>query len=158
MTKFVSAPEQDAALAAVIEEHKTKEGTLIAVLQEAQRIYGWLPLEVQKTIADGLGLPLSQVTGVESFYTFFNNEPYGRHIIRMCKSAPCHVNGAQETLKALEDALGIKVGGTTEDGKFSLLLCDCLGVCDKSPAVLIDDEVFGPVTPENVPNLLKRFN
>ena len=158
MEKFISTPEQDARLAAVIAEYKPIPGTLITVLQEAQRIYGWLPLEVMQKIADGLELPLSQVVGVESFYTFFNNQPYGRHIIRMCKSAPCHISGAAETLEALKDALGIDVGGTTADGKFSLLLCDCLGVCDKSPAVLIGDEVFGPVHPEDVPALLAKFS
>ena len=157
MKEFVSTPEQEAALAAVIKKYKPIPGTLITVLQEAQRIYGWLPLEVMQKIAEGLELPLSQVAGVESFYTFFNNEPYGEHIIRMCKSAPCHVNGAAETLEALKSALGIDVGGTTADGKFSLLLCDCLGVCDKSPAVLIGDEVFGPVHPEDVPALLAKF-
>ena len=157
MKEFVSTPEQEAALTAVIEKYKPIPGTLITVLQEAQRIYGWLPLEVMGKIAEGLDLPLSQVAGVESFYTFFNNEPYGEHIIRMCKSAPCHVNGAAETLEALKNALGIDVGGTTADGKFSRLLCDCLGVCDKSPAVLIGDEVFGPVHPEDVPALLAKF-
>lgn len=158
MAKFVSTPEKDARLNAVIEEYKSIDGSLITVLQEAQRIYGWLPLEVMSRIADGMGLPLSRVAGVESFYTFFNNEPYGEHIIRMCKSAPCHIAGAEETLAALKSALGIDVGGTTADGKFSLLLCDCLGVCDRSPAVLIGDEVFGPVHPENVAELLAKFN
>ena len=157
MEKFGSTPEQEAALATVIEQYKTIPGTLISVLQEAQRIYGWLPLEVMQKIADGLELTLSQVVGVESFYTFFNNQPYGRHIIRMCKSAPCHISGAAETLEALKNALGIDVGGTTEDGKFSLLLCDCLGVCDRAPAVLIGEEAYGPITAEDVPALLAQF-
>lgn len=157
MTKFVSTPEQDAALAGLIAEHKSVPGTLITVLQQAQRIYGWLPMEVMKTIADGLELPLSQVVGVESFYTFFHNKPYGKYIIRMCKSAPCHISGAAETLAAFEKELGIKVGETTEDGKFSLLTCDCLGVCDRAPAVLIDDEVYGPVSAGDIPALLAKF-
>jgi NADH:ubiquinone oxidoreductase subunit E len=158
MEKFVSTPEQDKALESVINQYKEIPGTLITVLQQAQKIYGWLPLDVMKKIAEGLSLPLAQVAGVESFYTFFNNEPYGEHVIRMCKSAPCHIKGAAETLEAFKKELGIDVGGTTEDGKFTLLLCDCLGVCDRSPAVLIGDEVFGPITPADVPELIKKFN
>ncbi len=144
-------------LADVIEQYKEIPGTLITVLQEAQRIYGWLSLDVMRSVADGLDLPLSQVAGVASFYSFFNHQPYGKCIIRMCKSAPCHVNGAQETLKAFERELGIEVGGTTPDGKYSLLLCDCLGVCDKSPAVLVGDRVYGPVTADEVPAFLKSL-
>ncbi len=158
MEKFVSSPEQDRALEEIIEKYRTVKGSLITVLQEAQHIYGWLPPEVIKKIADGMDMPVSDVAGAESFYSFFNNEPYGRHVIRMCSSAPCHIEGAQKTLEALCDALGIEVGGTTSDGRFSLLLCGCLGACDRSPAVLVGDELFGPVGPDDVPELLKKFD
>ncbi len=144
-------PEKAQKLAEAIGRYKTVPGTLIAVLQEAQRIYGWISLETMQTIADGMEVPLAQVASVESFYSFFNNEPYGETIIRVCTSAPCHVSGADQTLEALKAELGIDVGETTPDGKFTLLGCDCLGVCDRSPAILVGEQLYGPVKPEDVP-------
>lgn len=132
-------------------------GNLVPVLQEAQRLYGHLPVEVLESVAAGLDLPLSQVASVASFYSFFHGEKYGRYVIRMCKSAPCHVKDAGETLAALEKELGIPVGNTTEDGVFTLLTCECLGVCDRAPAVMVNETVYGPVRPEDVPGFLKRI-
>ncbi len=149
--------EKAAKLDEAIARHAEIPGALIAVLQEAQRIYGWLPLEVLQAVADGMRVPISQAAGVGTYKPYFNNEPYGECVIRICTSAPCHVVGAEETLAALEAELGIRLGGTTPDGKFSLLPCDCLGACDRSPAVLVGETLYGPVKAEDVPAFVRKL-
>lgn len=150
-------PDMERRLHQVLADYHDVPGALIPVLQEAQKIYGYLEPSVLETVARELGMSVSQAASAASFYTFFNREQYGRHIIRVCRSAPCHVNSARETVQALERALGIRVGGTTPDGEFSLLACECLGVCDRAPAVMIGETVYGPVRPEDVAGLLAGF-
>lgn len=150
-------PEMERRLRRVLEDHQNMPGSLVPVLQEAQKIYGYLEPSVLPVIAEALGESVSQVASVASFYSFFNREQYGEHIIRVCRSAPCHINGAQAALQALKDALHIDIGETTPDRKFSLLTCECLGVCDRAPAIMIDETVYGPVHPEDVPDLLAGF-
>ncbi|MEW5959739.1 MAG: NAD(P)H-dependent oxidoreductase subunit E [Chloroflexota bacterium] len=154
---FYETPEQAAKLQTIITEHKAVPGALLPVLQKVQELYGYLPLEVQKIVADGLNLPLAEVAGVVSFYAFFSDEKCGRYIIRMCKSAPCHVKAAAATLRAVKDTLGIEAGETTPDGKFTLVTCECLGVCDKAPAVMVNREVFGPILSEGTAGFLAQF-
>ena len=150
-------PDMERRLRQVLADCHDVPGAVVPILQEAQKIYGYLDPSVLEIVAGGLGMSVSQVASVASFYTFFNREQYGEHIIRVCRSAPCHVGGAQETVQALEQALGISVGGTTPDRAFSLLTCECLGVCDRAPAVMIDETVYGPVRPADVPGLLAGF-
>jgi NADH:ubiquinone oxidoreductase subunit E len=154
---FQGTPEQEAKLREIIAEHKDMQGGLMPLLQKAQELYGYLPIEVQKSVAEGLNLPLAEVAGVVSFYAFFTDEQYGRYIIRMCKSAPCHVKTAAATLRAFKSALGIKAGETTPDGKFTLVTCECLGLCDRAPAVMVNKEVFGPILPEDAAKFLAQF-
>lgn len=141
----------------VITSYTGSEGALLPVLQEAQKIYGYLPREAETLIADGLGVPLVKVISVRSFYAYFYGEKVGRYIIRVCKSSSCHINQSAATLQAFENSLNIKSGDTTSDGKFSLETCGCLGVCEMSPAVMINDQIFGPVYAENVESLLAQF-
>lgn len=141
----------------VLEDSHAAPGALLPILQEAQKIYGYLDPEVLSVIAGYLGMSVSEVASVASFYSFFNREKYGQNIIRICKSAPCHVNGAQKTFQALEEALGIHSGETTADGKFSLLTCECLGICDRAPAIMINETVYGPVRPEDISGLLAKY-
>lgn len=154
---FYETSEQAAKLQMIVAEHKDVPGILLQVLEKAQELYGYLPLEVQKRVAEGLQLPLAEVAGVVSFYEFLSGEKCGRYIVRMCKSAPCHVREAAATLQALKDALGIRIGETTVDGKFTLLTCGCLGVCNQAPAVMVNHEVFGPVVAEGVAKFLAQF-
>ena len=149
--------QQETKLREFIAEYKDVPGALLPVLEKAQEACGYLPMEALEIIADGLDIPLSKVAGTAGFYSFLSSEKCGRYVIRMCKSAPCQVNGTAATLKALEDALGIKAGETTPDGKFTLQTYDCLGLCDRAPAVMVNDEVFGPVFSEDVPEFLARF-
>jgi NADP-reducing hydrogenase subunit HndA len=150
-------PQQETKLREIITEYKDVPGALLPVLEKAQEARGYLPMEALEIIANGLELPLSKVAGTAGFYSFLSSEKCGRYVIRMCKSAPCHVNGAAATLKALEDTLGIKVGETAPDGRFTLQTVDCLGLCDKAPSVMVNDEAFGPVFSEDVPEFLAGF-
>ena len=136
-----------------------REDMLIEVLQQAQKVaHNAATEDVISIIAQVMGIPKAKVYSVVSFYAFFSTELRGKYIIRMCHSAPCHIKGAKELLEAFKKELGVEVGETTADGKFTLELCECLGICDRSPAIMINDEVYGPLTPADVPALLKKFD
>jgi len=141
---------------AIIEKHGDKPGALIPVLHEIQREIKYLPEAVLARVAEKLDLPFSQVYGVATFYSLFTVEPKGEYIIRVCESAPCHIRGAQAIVDALEEALGIKMGEKTPDGKFSLEFSSCLGVCGVAPAIMINDEVYGNLTPAMIPEILQK--
>lgn len=141
----------------IIERWRDVPGNLVPVLQDVQRAYGHLPVDALQNVAKELKLPFSQVASVASFYSFFHEEKYGRYVIRMCQSAPCHVRAAKDTLAEFEKELGISVGQTTDDGIFTLLTCECLGVCDRAPAVMVNETVYGPVLPGDVAGLLKSI-
>jgi NADP-reducing hydrogenase subunit HndA len=156
-TPFKGSPEQEAKLRNVIESYADMKGALIPVLHKAQEIYGYLPIEVQRIVADGINIPLAQISSVVSFYDFFNDAANARYTIRMCNSLPCQVKGSSDTISAIEEALGIKDGETTSDGRFALKICECLGVCDRAPAIMVNNEVFGPILPGDVAEFLKKF-
>ena len=155
--EFKGAPEQEAALAKVIEEHKSVPGCLMRVMQEAQAIYGYLPKEVQVMIAEGLGVSLSEVYGVATFYTQFSLSPKGRHRISLCLGTACYVKGADKILEALEEKLGIKCGECTPDGLFSLDSCRCVGACGLAPVMMIDEDVHGKLTVDQLDGILDSY-
>jgi len=137
--------------------NKSGEG-LVGLLLESQAQSGnAIDAKTAAAVSKHTGVPTAHIYGVTTFYAMFSNRARGVNIIRMCKSAPCHVKGAKAVLRAFEDALEIACGGTTADGKFSLETCECLGICDISPAVMINGEVFGNLTPESVPGLLAKY-
>ena len=154
---FRGTPEQEAKLKEIIAAHKGQEGALMPVLQEAQELYGYLPIEVQTMIAEGLGTSLEQVYGVSTFYSWFNLEPKGEHLIRVCLGTACYVKGSQDILDELAKQLGIEPGHTTPDGKFTLEATRCLGCCGLAPVFVIDDEVFGRCTPSGVKEILDKY-
>ena len=145
------------ALDEVIARYKDTKGPLIPVLHEAQAIYGFLPFEVQLKIAEGLDLPLADVYGVVSFYTGFTTKPKGKYRISVCMGTACYVKGAEAILDKFTTTLGINVGDCTEDGKFSLDACRCVGACGLAPVVMINDDVYGNVVPENVESIIKNY-
>ncbi len=155
--EFKGTPEQEAALAKVIEEHKSVPGCLMRVMQEAQAIYGYLPKEVQVMIAEGLGVSLSEVYGVATFYTQFSLSPKGRHRISLCLGTACYVKGADKILEALEEKLGIKCGECTPDGLFSLDSCRCVGACGLAPVMMIDEDVHGKLTVDQLDGILDSY-
>lgn len=142
-------------VASIAAKWKDRPDKLIAVLHEVQAVAGnGIPRDVAETVSREMRVPLSQIYGVETFYAFYSTDKRGKVLIRLCKSAPCHVKGAEEVLLAFERALGIKAGETTQDGAFTLETCECIGACDVSPAALVDDVVHGNLSPESVHQLI----
>ena len=154
---FSGTLAQELQLKEVIAAHKEQPGCLMPVLQQAQEIYGYLPIEVQAIVAEGLGISLAEVYGVATFYSQFRLNPKGIYRISICLGTACYVKGAAKVLEAVERKLGIQVGECTPDGLFSLESCRCVGACGLAPVMMINDEVFGRMTPEQVPVILEDY-
>ncbi len=144
-----------APLQQIIDEYKGQRGVLIQVLQRAQEAYGYLPVEVLRAIAEGLGAPLSQVYGVVTFYSQFYLTRRGKHVIRSCDGTACHVRGAAKVIEAVEKELGIKAGETSEDYEFTYEVVYCLGSCGLSPVAVVDDQVVGRLVPEKMVQIIR---
>lgn len=155
-TEQAAESELSARLEEVLEEYREKPGALIPVLQIAQGIYGYLPETVLKKISLGLNKPYSEVAGVVGFYSFFSTVPRGRHLIRVCLGTACYVRGGKRVLEALQQELAIDVGGTTEDGMFSLEVARCFGACGLAPTIMIDEEVWQRIKPAKVRAILEE--
>ena len=136
---------------------KGKRGCLIQVLHTAQGLYGYLPLELQQYIADKLDMPLSEVSGVVSFYSFFSVKPRGEHTIRVCLGTACYVRGGKRIIDHLVKKLDVEVGGTTADRKFTFEIARCIGACGLSPALMIDDVVYRQMSPSKVDSVLATY-
>ena len=154
---YQGTPEQEAQLREAIAAHKGQPGATMPVLQAAQDIFGYLPEEVQIMIAEGLDIPLSEVYGVVSFYAQFSVNPKGTYRISVCLGTACYVKGAGDILQAVQQKLGITSGGITPDGKFSLDACRCIGACGLAPVMMINDDVYGRLTPDQVSGILDRY-
>jgi len=137
--------------------YKGKEGSLIQVLHMVQSVYGYLPLNVQQIVAEELEVPLSTVSGVVSFYSFFATTPRGRHTIRVCMGTACYVRGGVSIVEALEKQLGVQAGGTTPDGVFTFEIARCIGSCGLAPAMLIDDTVYPEVKASDLSSILEPW-
>ncbi|MEW5803786.1 MAG: NADH-quinone oxidoreductase subunit NuoE [bacterium] len=142
----------------IIDRFPRVPSSLMTVLQEIQIEYKYLPREALIAVAGKMGVPLSRVYNVATFYNAFSLIPRGRHIIHVCMGTACHVRGAAKILDELERILGIKAGETTEDMKFTLESVNCLGACALGPVMVIDGEYFGKVTPEKISSILKMFD
>lgn len=150
--------EKYAEIANVIDLYKDKEGSLIQVLHLAQQINGYLPLDLQVFIADRMGIPLSEVSGVVTFYSFFSTKPRGKHTIRVCLGTACYVRGGKKIVEALRDKLGVEVGDTTGDGKFTFEVARCIGSCGLAPAMMIDDVVYKQVGVNKLNSILAKYD
>ncbi len=126
-------------------------------LQEAQGIYGYLPVEVQRMIADGMNVSLSEVFGVATFYSQFSLTPKGKHRISVCLGTACYVKGSDKILEAVEEKLGIKSGECTPDGMFSIDSCRCVGACGLAPVMIVAGDVYGKLKPEDVEGILAKY-
>jgi NADH:ubiquinone oxidoreductase subunit E len=140
-----------------IDEVKTAPGPLMPIMQKAQDLFGYLPIEVQNYIADELGIPMIDVYGVATFYAQFAIEPKGEHIVGVCMGTACYVRGAEGVLDKMKTVLGVDVGKTTKDGKFTLEATRCLGCCGLAPVMMIGDQVFGRLVPDDIPGIVKNF-
>jgi len=154
---FKGTQEQEQKLLEVIAQNKDLPGALLPVLHEAQEIYGYLPIEVQQMVADGLGISLSEVYGVATFYSRFSLTPKGKHKISVCLGTACYVKGSDKVLAEVEKKLGIKSGECTPDGLFSIDSCRCVGACGLAPVMMIDEEVYGKLTPGSVAKILDKY-
>lgn len=149
--------EKYAKLEQVIAAHRTEKGALMPVLQEAQELFGCVPMDVQQIIADGLGTTLSDVYGVATFYSQFSLQPRGEFVVGVCLGTACYVRGSQKIMDKIMDELKVRVGKTTPDGKFTLQATRCLGACGLAPVMMINDEVYGRLTADEIPSILKKY-
>ena len=154
---FKGSKEQEAQLQAVIAECKADKSLLMHVMQKAQEIYGYLPYEVQVMIAEGMDVPLEKVYGVSTFYAQFSLSPKGQNTISVCLGTACYVKGSQKILDKITELLGIEPGECTEDGKFSLEACRCVGACGLAPVMTVNDEVYGKITEDDVAGILRNY-
>ena len=154
---FNGTPEQEAKLNELIAAHKGEEGCVMRVLQGAQEIYGYLPVEVQKMVALGLGVSMSEIYGVATFYSQFALNPKGKVAIAVCLGTACYVRGSGEIIDKVTEIIGIKAGETSSDGKYSLDATRCIGACGLAPVLTINDEVYGKLTVGQIPAILKKY-
>ena len=144
-------------IAEVIERYDAKHSNLIMILHDAQGIYGYLPYEVQKFVADKMNMPVSEVSGVVSFYSFFSTKPKGKHTLLVCMGTACYVRGGKKLLEGIEKHLHVDCDCTTEDGKFTLCKARCIGACGLAPAMMIDDTTYKAVNPAKLETILSKY-
>lgn len=154
---FNGTQEQEAMLRAVIEELRNDQGCLMPIMQKAQDIYGYLPYEVQKIISDELDVSMEKIYGVATFYSQFNLYPKGQYKISVCLGTACYVKGSGDIYNKLMEILGIAGGECTADGKFSLDACRCIGACGLAPVMMINDDVYGRLTPDELDGILAKY-
>ena len=154
---MANVKEQYDALDRVIAENKDLPGALMPVLQGAQEIFGCVPIDVQKYIAKALHVTLSEVYGVATFYSQFSLQPKGEYLISVCLGTACYVKGSQKVLDKLSEVLNVEVGQTTADGRFTLQATRCLGACGLAPVMTINDEVYGRLTPDQIPAIIDKY-
>ena len=154
---FNGTDAQKAALDAVIDANKGDKSRLMTVMQEAQNIYGYLPIEVQLMIAEGMDVPLEKVYGVATFYAQFSLTPKGGYHIAVCLGTACYVKGSGDIYNKFQEVLGIAGDECTPDRKFSLTASRCIGACGLAPVLTVNEEVYGRLTVDDVPNILAKY-
>ena len=163
MNKTYTEQELDEAIQRSVQHHGARRAEVIPILSELNETFGHIPLEALgkirraiNTPEEGLFLADSHLYATASFYSMFSLKPVGKHVIRFCESAPCHVVGAREVIEAIEDHLGIGIGETTDDKEWTLLTTSCIGLCSVGPVILVDDQLYGNLTPECIPEILAK--
>ena len=156
-TVEVIPPEELEKLDEIIDKYSGQSGYLIPALKDAQEIYGYVPMEVQHRIAKGLHVSPSHVYGVVTFYSFFTITPRGRHTIRLCLGTACYVKGSKEILAKIVQEVGLNVGETSEDGRFSLEAVRCLGACGLAPVMLVNEDTHGNIDPGDTLRILDSY-
>lgn len=154
---FQGTAEQEAALKEAIFLLKDAKGSLMPIMQKAQEIYGYLPIEVQTMISDETDIPLEKIYGVATFYSQFALQPKGKYQVSVCLGTACYVKGSGDIFHKLESLLGITNGECTPDGKFSLDSCRCVGACGLAPVLMVNGEVYGRLAADDVPDILAKY-
>ena len=166
MTSKIKEQEIDIAelVNEAIEKHGAARDAVVPILSEINHMLGYIPAsalpEIRRHIhvpQEGVFLADSHLYSAASFYTLFSLRPTGRHIVRFCESAPCHVEGGRDVIQAIQDELNLKPGETSDDRRWSLLTTSCIGLCSVGPVFVVDEDVYGNVTPERVPEILARY-
>lgn len=155
---FKGTAEQEKKLLELIAAHKDEKGALMPVLQGAQEIYGYLPIEVQTMVSKGMDVPLADIYGVVTFYSMFSLNPKGKHNVQVCLGTACYVKGAGLVLDRLKALLKLEVGATSADGNYSLEATRCVGACGLAPVMIVSGDVYGRLTPEMVDDIMKKYN
>ena len=155
--EFHGTKEQEEKLLAVIEKHAGKRGAMMPILQGAQEIYGYLPLEVQTIIAEKTGVSLEEIFGIVSFYAQFKLNPDGEIAIAVCLGTACYVKGSGDIVEAFSQKLNVPVGGTSPDGKYSIEATRCIGACGLAPVLTVNGEVYGKLTVDDVDSILAKY-
>ena len=154
---FAGTAEQEKKLRDALKHIKTHPGALMPALQTAQDIYGYLPIEVQKIVAEELNESLEKIFGVATFYSQFTLNPKGKYEVAVCMGTACYVKGAGDILAILEQKLGIVAGECTEDGEFSITATRCIGCCGLAPVLTVGSEVYGKITPDDVEGIISKY-
>ncbi len=164
MTDMLTKDGFTAIVEAAIEKNGRHHDSIIPILLEINNTYGYIPgealVEMRRQLLsskDGMHVQTSLLYGLASFYHMLSTKPRGRHVVLFCESAPCHVMGGRQVWQALQDALALKAGETTPDNRFSLVTTSCLGVCGIGPVVVIDEDMYGNVTPDQLPEILSKY-
>lgn len=154
---FRGTKEQEMKLMKVIEKYSETKGATMPILQEAQEIYGYLPIEVQKIVSDNTGIPLEEIYGIVSFYSQFSLNPKGKYAISVCLGTACYVKGSGDILSKITEILGIQQGNSSSDGKYSLEATRCIGACGLAPVMTVNEDVYGRLTKEDVAGILAKY-
>ena len=155
---FNGTPEQEAKLNAIIDANKHDKSHLMAVMQQAQEVYGYLPIEVQNKIAEGMNVPLEKVYGVATFYAQFSLSPKGNYHIAVCLGTACYVKGSGQIYDKLQEVLGIAGDECTPDRKYSLTASRCIGACGLAPVLTVNEDVYGRLTVDDVKGIIAKYN
>ncbi len=155
--EFRGTPEQEAKLLEVIKKYEGVPGATMPIMQEAQAIYGYLPYEVQKIIAEKTGVSVEKVYGIATFYAQFKLNPDGEVAVAVCLGTACYVKGSGDIINKFSELLGVPVGSTSADGKYSLEATRCIGACGLAPVLTVNGEVYGRLTVADVPEILKKY-
>ena len=153
----LAIPDKRAIIDQILDDNRDRPGAAMVVLNELQSQIGFISPPMQAYVARKMRMPLSQVRGVVSFYSFFTTTPRGKHTMKFCLGTACYVGGAPALIDRAQTELGIEVGKTTEDGQITLEVCRCIGACSQAPAVVVDKDVYGRVQPNTLPQLLNKY-
>ena len=155
---FCGTPEQEAKLVEIIAGYKDVPGSMMPIMQEAQNIYGYLPIEVMQIIARETGAPLEEIYGIATFYAQFKLNPNGKYAIAVCLGTACYVKGSGKIYNKLQEVLGIGGDECTEDRKYSLTASRCIGACGLAPVLTVNEDVYGRLTVDDVKGIIAKYN
>ncbi len=147
----------DEEIQEILKRYPDRRGALLPTLYLMQREYGWLNQEALQAAAEALNLPPATVKGVATFYAMYKHRPMGRHLIQLCTNVACMIMGAERLVDLLKERYGLEPGGTTEDGRFSLVIMECIGACDRAPAMLVDTDFHADLNEQNLFEILEQY-